>query len=85
MRSFSEHIIVTSPLILDEASIKTLTLAGAAAYLLSRSALVKQNLASAKTQKHLEDRLDKMGDAMQAVSDKLTATAAISWSVSKRL
>jgi len=42
MRGFSEHIIYTSPFILNEASIKTLTLAGAAAYLLRQSALQPQ-------------------------------------------
>lgn len=49
------------------------------------SAVVKQSLSAAKQQRHIEDRLDRLGNAIQVLSNKVTATAAISWGVAKKL
>ena len=85
MLRFTEFVIETSPAALHEVTLKSLTTVGAATYLIGQSAVVKQNLSAAKQQRHIEDRLDRLGDAIQALSNKVTATAAISWGVAKKL
>jgi len=88
MRSFCEFVIVDCSemgLTLNEATLQSLTLAGAAAYLLRQSSVVKQRIQQAKNARFIEDKLDNLGDAIEALSSKMTAGSAISWAVAKRL
>jgi hypothetical protein len=85
MLCFSEHVIHhSSPSMLNEVSLKTLTSAGAAAYLIRQSALVKQQLQRARTNNHIEDKLDALTRALEGLSSKQTALGALVWGVAKK-
>ena len=84
MLSFSEHVIYHSSISLSEQTIRTLTLGGAAALLLRHSALSKQATNDVKNRKYIEDKLDRISDALAALNTKTTALGALSWAVAKK-
>ena len=85
MLSFSEYVIYqNSSISLSESTIRTLTLAGAAALLLRHSALAKQATSDVKNRKYIEDKLDRIADALAAINIKTTALGALSWAVAKK-
>ena len=86
MLRFSEHVIYHNSLIsLSEQTVKTLTLGGAAAILLRHSALSKQATDDLKNRKYIEDKLDRIADALAALNTKTTALGALSWAVANKL
>ena len=85
MLSFSEYVIYqNSSISLSESTIRTLTLAGAAALLLRHSALAKQATSDVKNRQFIEGKLDRIADALAALNTKTTALGALSWAVAKR-
>ena len=85
MLSFSEYVIYqNSSISLSESTIRTLTLAGAAALLLRHSALAKQATSDVKNRPFIEDKLNRIADALAALNTKTTALGALSWAVAKK-
>ena len=85
MLRFSEHVIYqNSSISLSEQTVKTLTLAGAAALLMRHSALSKQATSYVKNRKYIEDKLDRIADALAALNTKITALGALSWAVANK-
>ena len=85
MLRFSEYVIYQNSLIsLSEQTVKTLTLGGAAAVLLRYSALAKQATSDVKNRKYIEDKLDRIADALAALNTKTTALGALSWAVANK-
>ena len=52
--------------------------------LLRHSALSKQATNDVKNRKYIEDKLDRIADALAALNTKTTALGALSWAVAKK-
>ena len=84
MITFSEHIVASSGVILNEVTLRTLGTIGAAAYILSQSSKVTQGISRLKQTQDIEAKLNALGDSINGLNSKLTGVAALSWIVAQQ-
>ena len=84
MRSFSEHIVASSGVVLYEVTLRALGTIGAAAFILSQSSKVKQSNTRLKQAQDIEAKLNLLGDSVNYLSTELTDVAALSWAVAQQ-
>lgn len=78
MMRFNDFIIVTSDTeLVSEGFLNFATKAAVATYILRQGAIVKQKVAQVHQNIYIERKIDSLADALQAVSSKITATAAV--------
>jgi len=84
MFTFSEHIVASSGVILNEVTLRTLGTIGAAAHILSQSSKVTQGITRLKQAQDIEATLNALGDSINGLNSKLTGVAALSWVVAQQ-
>ena len=84
MRSFSEHIVASSGVVLNEVTLRTLGTINAAAFILSQSSKVKQSITRLKQAQDIEAKLNLLGDRINSLNTKLTGVAVLSWVVAQQ-
>ena len=84
MITFSEDIVASSGVALNEVTLRTLGTIGAAAYILSQSSKVTQGIVKLKQAQDIEAKLSALGDSINGLNSKLTGVAALSWLVAQQ-
>ena len=84
MITFSEHIVASSGVVLNEVTLRTLGTIGAAAYILTQGSKVKQGISRLKQADDIEAKLNSLGDSINGLNSKLTGVAALSWIVAQQ-
>ena len=69
---------------LDEISLRGATAAASFATILGQSQKLKMTIQKAKRSQHQEDKIDALADALDLLSTKLTAVAALTYALSRK-
>lgn len=69
---------------LDEISLRGATAAASFATILGQSQKLKMTIQKAKRSQHQEEKIDALADAMDLLSTKLTAVAALTYALSRK-
>jgi hypothetical protein len=69
---------------LDEISLRGATAAASFATILGQSQKLKTTIQKAKRSQHQEDKIDALADALDLLSTKLTAVAALTFALSRK-
>jgi hypothetical protein len=69
---------------LDEISLRGATAAASFATILGQSQKIKMTIQKAKRSQHQEEKIDALADALDLLSTKLTAVAALTYALSRK-